>query len=428
MNDEPSLTPFWRTAWIAALGMFIALGLCLLTPYFLDIRLASAPTPTPSVTITYVAHMEMATVAPSATASGTPTGSPTAPSAATPTEAGLRVTLVPQPGRVVLPGQEVVIEAQVAGGVAPFTFDWRLSGAGALRETGGERAVYLTPATVGEAVVTLLVRDAQGDEAVVAMQIIVLSEEATRTPTPTPTNTAGVAPTETQAPATAAPTPTDAPTQAPTGRLEVTYPLEMVLGADDVVSVEILVDPKLAAIGEHPAFVSGVISIESSTQDEARGRIEERIRLYAVMSAELVTSDAFAVTAGESDKRRLIVPGQPATWTWGLTAKQAGTFKITVQVFGETSFEEETFVVLAASKSRDVVVLEKPWPGRLLDALAENWVAILGTGGPLGLLLAYLKYQSDKENKALKEKIAALEARLKELEEGAGAGRRGVME
>ncbi len=35
---------------------------------------------------------------------------------------------------------------------------------------------------------------------------------------------------------------------------------------------------------------------------------------------------------------------------------------------------------------------------QLVDGLADNVLLLLGTGGPLGLLLAYLTYRATREN------------------------------
>jgi len=76
------------------------------------------------------------------------------------------------------------------------------------------------------------------------------------TPTHTPTSTTADMPTNTPLP------PTETPVS--TGRLEVTHPLEMIVEEADVVTVEIIADPKYAEVGVHPPHATGVITIETS--------------------------------------------------------------------------------------------------------------------------------------------------------------------
>jgi hypothetical protein len=206
--------------------------------------------------------------------------------------------------------------------------------------------------------------------------------------------------------------PTEEPTPISTGRLEITHPLEMIVEEDDVVTVEIMADPRFAEIGVHPAHATGVISIETSG---GRARIEDRIRLYPVMSAELIAGN-FDVIQGDADPRRGITTTYHAVWTWSITARRPGRQqKITINIFGEATIDGEKRSVLEMSKSRNINVVEKPWPKRILDGLANNLVTILGTGGPLALLIAYLKYRADRANRQLEDKIASLENKLKEL-------------
>jgi hypothetical protein len=244
----------------------------------------------------------------------------------------------------------------------------------------------------------------------------------TDTPTVPPTNTPVVPPSEETpgvTPRAAIPelpaTPEATPTPVSKGRLEVTYPLEMVIEEADIVTVEIIADPRLAETGIHPAYATGVIGIEISSQDGARGRIEDRIRLYPVMSAEL-TAGKFDITSGDVDARRVITTTYPTVWTWAIAATKSGMQRITINIFGEATIDEEKLTVLEMSKSRNINVVEKPLTERILNSLVNNFVAILGAGGPLGLIITYLTRRANQADKKLKDKVESLGKKPKELE------------
>ena len=67
------------------------------------------------------------------------------------------------------------------------------------------------------------------------------------------------------------------------------------------------------------------------------------------------------------------------------------------------------------SKSRNINVVEKPLSKRILDIPSENLIAIVGTSGPIGLLIMYLTF---RENKKLEERIESLENKFKNVENG----------
>lgn len=243
-------------------------------------------------------------------------------------------------------------------------------------------------------------------------------ERATPTPPPTPTP---ISPTATLAPATptatlapATPTATLAPATptvpAQEGRLEVTYPLKMKVEEADTVTAEIIVDPRLAQIGVYTHHITGIIETSHS---EGRERIEERIRLFPVMSAELI-SGHFEITSGDINPRR-IAGGQSMAWTWTMIAKKPGIQQFTIKIFGEMTYDGDTYSTLERSITKEIEVLNKPLPARAVDYLGEN-IAIIGTGGPIGLILAFLTYRANQANKELRRRIEELEGRMKELE------------
>jgi len=232
-------------------------------------------------------------------------------------------------------------------------------------------------------------------------------------------STQTIIPTSTALPLTAVPPTTvlpETPTPAPTsiGRIEITYPLEMVVDEDDIVTVEIRVNPEIAGLGIIPGFGTGIISIETNSQDPERAQLEDQIRLYPVMLAELIAPN-FDISAGNNSNRRTVSMDHSAAWTWNMVARKAGTQKITINIFGETTFDGEKITILEMSKSRNVSVIEKPMLTRIFNGLANNWVAIVGTSGPIGLLLAYFTYRASQENKALKSQMADMEKKLNDL-------------
>jgi len=226
-------------------------------------------------------------------------------------------------------------------------------------------------------------------------------------------------------------TPTDTPTPTPaasvippatltsTGRLEITYPLTMTVDEDDIVTVEIMVDPALTQVGIYPAHVTGVITIEISTQDSRRATIEDRVTLYPVMSAELIATN-FEIKQGDANPQRAIVAGErSAAWTWTITAKKPGLHRITINIFGHTTTNGKEFMALETSKTRNVTVLDKPLHTRILDSLLNNLPAVIGTGGPLGLVILFLTYRMNRETKKLKDTIESLQKKVAEFEKQA---------
>ena len=209
-----------------------------------------------------------------------------------------------------------------------------------------------------------------------------------------------------------------------TGRLETTYPLEMVLGESDEVTVEIIIDPEFADISEiQPEFGSGVFSLENNSEDKGRARIQDRIKLYPIMSAELIATN-FDLTSSQGTNRRIISKDHSAAWSWNIAATKTGTQKISINIYGETTDGAE--ISLIKNRSQIITVVDKPVPQRILDSLVNNWdtilVTIVGTGGPLGLLLAYLSYKASKSDDELKSRVVRLEKRLSKLQRGNPSG------
>lgn len=213
----------------------------------------------------------------------------------------------------------------------------------------------------------------------------------------------------------ATPTPTATLTPSSPGRLEITYPLEMTVEQSGVVAVEIIVDRRWIDVGVHPPHVTGIIYIQTSSQDGEQGRIEDTIGLYPVMSAELIAPN-FDILHGDTDTRRAITTTFGAAWTWDIVARKPGPQRITINIFGETSIDGEQRVILEKSTSQNISVSEKPLSKRLLDGDFNNLGILVGAAGPLGLIVAILKIRgTDRASRKLKERIEGLEAKLEEL-------------
>ena len=246
---------------------------------------------------------------------------------------------------------------------------------------------------------------------IAAGQVLVIPDQEVPTPvpltdTPEPTNTPQIEPTETSSEdeETAVP-PEDL---EPTGRLELTHPLQMVVEESGVITVEIIADPELAEIGEHEPHITGVVRIDASYDDGERAFYEQTVELFPLMSAEL-NAPAFDVfPSGGSNVRlpRVISTTLPAVWTWDIIATTPGEAQvITLNLYKEPESELEP-PILTQSISRNIQVVAKSRWSQLVDGLADNVLLLLGTGGPLGLLLAYLTYRATRENERLKKEVA----------------------
>lgn len=230
---------------------------------------------------------------------------------------------------------------------------------------------------------------------------------ATQTATPPPTATA---PSQTTPEGETGDEGTAVPPDnlEPTGRLELTHPLTMVVKESGVITVEIIADPELATIGQHDPHVTGVIRIDADYSDGERARYEQTIELFPLMSAEL-NAPAFDVfPSGGSNVRlpRVISTTLPTVWTWDIIATTPGeTQIITMNLYKEPE-DGNSVPILTNSISRNIQVMAKSRWSQIVDGLADNVLLLLGTGGPLGLLLAYVTYRASKENERLKQEVA----------------------
>lgn len=250
--------------------------------------------------------------------------------------------------------------------------------------------------------------DLVNPNAISAGETLIIPEQAAEeTATPEPSDTPIPETTETAEAESGDGTPTPDELE-PTGRLEITHPLSMVVEESGVITVEIIADPELATIGEHEPHVTGVVRIDASYDDGERVFYEQTVELFPLMSAEL-NAPAFEVFPSSGDNVRLprvISTTLPAVWTWDIIATTPGEMQIiTINLYKESE-SEAAVPVLTQSVSRNIQVVAKSRWSQIVDSLADNVLLLLGTGGPLGLLLAFLTYRATKENAQLKKEAA----------------------
>lgn len=234
--------------------------------------------------------------------------------------------------------------------------------------------------------------------------------------TPTPTQTETSTPTnEPTATSTVLPivistaTVTVSPPLTSTGRLEITYPLTMTKGDVFLVTLEVIADPALVALDVFDAHASGYISIDRSNSADHWDSDEVAIVVYPIMTANLKATN-FEIT-GDQDVKKSPAGGS-ATWSWLIKANETGTHLITFEVMGFLSNSPTESAMSVDTIAKSVYVMNLPWRERML---AWDWTTILGTGGPIGLLLAILAFvlnrrEHKKETAKLWEKIIELEA------------------
>lgn len=214
-------------------------------------------------------------------------------------------------------------------------------------------------------------------------------------------------------PAQGQPTPerTPAPSQE-NGELVMDYPQELRIGQGEVVVVEVRQQQKVASLDPVPPVEVSDVDIEVSPDDPARLVVYFPVRVYPVVRAELSAASEVISISGEEDGRRYFYDSSSATWSWDILARQPGRQKLTLRLYGEAEYGGEKLEILVKSLTRNVEVVDRPLFARLGEWLGKNLVVILGTGGPLALLLAYLTYKSNQNKKELEQRLAALEKRL----------------
>ncbi len=226
--------------------------------------------------------------------------------------------------------------------------------------------------------------------------------------TPTPVVMAAGTPSALPQP-TAAPQPTQA--TLPLGSARYSYPVKLVVDGNDIVTAEILAPPQAVAL-TGALTGSGRPAVLDVRTQSARTIEQVELALYPMMSASLTSAGGIEVTGPQNTK----LPFDHASWTWNVAAKKRGPQTLTLAITGEMTTQEGQKLdnIPAKTITREIPVEDKPILGQLVSGLANNLLPILGTGGPLGLLLAVLTFRSNQRNSEMKDKIQALEQKLKE--------------
>lgn len=243
------------------------------------------------------------------------------------------------------------------------------------------------------------------------------TSQPTDTFTPKPSNTSTITPTNTNVPAIVStpltPTSTPIPTLLPSGRLEITYPEKIIVDEGYLLTVEIYTDEELSELDIHQKYVSGVISNDTNLPDNKSGRIEEKINLYPIMSVDIINNNPdFEINSDNKDKSRSLFNNKSVVWTWQIRAFKPGENKITINIYREHNVNGKNTVDLVRSKTLIIFVQNKPFFKLVFDIFKDNWQAILGTSGPIGLLILYLGIRDSKKYKDIENRLKRLEEKF----------------
>ena len=63
-------------------------------------------------------------------------------------------------------------------------------------------------------------------------------------------------------------------------------------------------------------------------------------------------------------------------------------------------------VVLARSRTQEITVVDKPLYERVGAAFIGSLPLIIGTGGPLGVIILFLTYRANRRNQELEKKVS----------------------
>ncbi len=221
-----------------------------------------------------------------------------------------------------------------------------------------------------------------------------------------------------EAAATVTPAPT--PRLPAMGLAEITLPFTVQVGSSDVIVVMISSETEVTEVGLRDTGQAGVITVEVASRNGERRRIAKKIPLYPVMYAE-IDAPAFAVLSRDDNAPipRIISPAVAAAWTWTILAEKDGDQAVTVRVTRPIVIEGATYHDMVWSATETIAVLPIPpraLKDQLLDVLVSQWPALLGTGGPLGLLALFFKLKADRAEKDLKGQLTRIGERIDKLE------------
>lgn len=181
--------------------------------------------------------------------------------------------------------------------------------------------------------------------------------------------------------------------QPATGELHFNYPLTLLVEQDEIVQLEIVPDRPVALASANALGPSARLLIETSPNDTEHRSVAYSIPLYPVMAAELDTArkDDLTISAG-SETKQAIDPFDRNFWTWSLVARRGGEYRITLRLFGYNTLADQDPVRQVVNDTRILQVRDRPLLERLTQGLADNWLVLFGTGGPIALILAALSF------------------------------------
>lgn len=197
--------------------------------------------------------------------------------------------------------------------------------------------------------------------------------------------------------------PTAAPTPQVSGQLTWDYPLQLTVGHEEIITVQIQPDRQLAlANPEAGAFVPEAhLAIEPSAGDLAHNTITYNIPVYKIMAVQLSTADPdkFHIQTG-SVAKQFMDARNGAFWTWNIVATEAGEHRITLHVLiyqDATSSEPLREII---NNTRTITAQNQPLGEVVGQAFAANGLVMLGIGGPALLVLAGLGYLAFRRRRA----------------------------
>lgn len=183
----------------------------------------------------------------------------------------------------------------------------------------------------------------------------------------------------------------------------------MKVAESDIVTVEIITNPQFTQLGVHKPNVTGTIVIEKRSVNGNRARREAQIQVHPIMIADLSLTDTFSASTPIRKEQRFSMPGDNLAWVWDIKASMPGEQTITVNIYGKESADAKDLEFLVQSLSLNITVSDKSIFERMPDAFINAFVALIGTNGILGVILAFLTYKSNKEKQKLELDIKALE-------------------
>ncbi|MGB8648891.1 MAG: hypothetical protein WCF84_26880 [Anaerolineae bacterium] len=222
-------------------------------------------------------------------------------------------------------------------------------------------------------------------------------ETQNTSPTPSLSGSETAGPTNTKAP----PRPVQ-PTEPPTiAKTEMTYPLHMKLGEPGKVTLQIAFDPSVASTVPGRNGVPIIINAERPSNGTPPAIVEDTLLVSPVMAAELVApnfTEAKSIDVLNPPRaERNFSVRKFAVWTWDIIPTMPGNQNITINIYAQTTQDGKQSLDLIKSIQRNVEVEDRPWTERLQNWVGSN-IGLIGTTGPLGLVLAYLAFRASQKN------------------------------